>query len=339
VDIDVFVAVHRAEWERLDVLTRRARQPRRMSGAELDELVDLYQRTATHLSIVRSRFREPVLLDALSARVTRARSAVAGARDPGWRELLRFVTVTFPAAVWIRRWWILGAAAGSLLVMVGFGVWIAHDAGARGSLATPARVQALCTREFSDYYRSAPAGSFAAKVWTNNAWVAAGAIAFGGLLGVPTLFLLFTNALNVGIDGGLMSSCGRTPEFFTLILPHGMLELTAVFVAAGAGLRLGWRVIDPGPRRRSEALAAEGRGAIGIAIGLVGVLAISGAIEAFVTPSSLPPFLRLAIGVLAELLFIGYVVRFGARAVAAAGDGPTPDDLELGLDADLLPVG
>jgi uncharacterized membrane protein SpoIIM required for sporulation len=310
-----------------------------MSGAELDELVDLYQRAATHLSIVRSRFREPVLLDALSARVTRARAAVAGARDPGWRELLRFVTVTFPAAVWIRRWWVLGAAAGSLLVMVGFAAWIAHDPGTRGLLAPPDRVRTLCTREFSDYYRSAPAGSFAAKVWTNNAYVAAGAIAFGGLLGLPTLYLLFTNALNVGVGGGFMASCGRTSEFFTLILPHGMLELSAVFVAAGAGLRLGWRVIEPGPRRRSEALAAEGRGAIGIAVGLVGVLAVSGVIEAFVTPSPLPPFLRLAIGALAEFLFIWYVVLFGSRAVAAAAGGPSADDLELGLDADLLPVG
>ena len=85
-----------------------------------------------------------------------------------------------------------------------------------------------------------------------------------------------------------MVSHGRADLFFGLILPHGMLELTAVFVAAGTGLRLFWAWVEPGPRTRSQALAEEGRAAFAIAVGLVGVLAVSGFIEGFVTPSGLP---------------------------------------------------
>ena len=94
--------------------------------------------------------------------------------------------------------------------------------------------------------------------------------------------------LNLGVGIGLMSSAGRLDTFLGLILPHGLLELTAVFVAAGTGLRLGWTVIDPGPRTRRTALAEEGRAALGMAIGLALVLFVSGAIEGFVTPSGLP---------------------------------------------------
>ena len=43
-----------------------------------------------------------------------------------------------------------------------------------------------------------------------------------------------------------MAANDRTGLFFGLILPHGLLELTAVFVACGLGLKLGWTVIDPG---------------------------------------------------------------------------------------------
>jgi len=93
-----------------------------------------------------------------------------------------------------------------------------------------------------------------------------------------------------------------------------MLELTAVFLAAAAGLRLGWAIIDPGPRRRGQALAEEGRKTVTIALGLVVVLAVSGVIEAFVTPSGLASWARIGIGGVAEAAFLAYVIALGRRA-------------------------
>lgn len=55
-DLDVFVSAHRAEWDRLEALLRRQR---RLNGAEADELVTLYQRTATHLSLIQSSAPDP----------------------------------------------------------------------------------------------------------------------------------------------------------------------------------------------------------------------------------------------------------------------------------------
>ena len=99
----------------------------------------------------------------------------------------------------------------------------------------------------------------------------------------------------------------RADVFFGLITPHGLLELTAVFVASAAGLRLGWSWIVPGPRTRMQALAQTGRATVGMAIGLPAILLITGLIEAFVTPSPLPTAVRVGIGVLAEVGFLVYV--------------------------------
>jgi len=314
VDVDAFVAAHSREWDRLDYLVARRR---RLTGEEVDELVSAYQRAATHLSAIRSAGHDPALAARLSTRVARARSAVTGAHVPAWRSAGRFAAVSFPVMAYRLRWWWLATAAGSLLVAVVMGWWIARSPAVQASLLPRAQAAQRVNHEFRDYYSQYAATSFAAKVWTNNAVVAGESLIFGILLGVPTLLVLLDNSINIAVDGGLMIGHGRGVEFFALILPHGMLELSAVFLAAAAGLRLGWKIIDPGPLPRSQALAREGRETITIALGLVVVLLVSGVIEAFVTPSPLPTWARIGIGACAEAAFLGYVIVLGRRGTAA----------------------
>lgn len=313
-DVDAYVAAHQADWARLDALVRRRR---RLTGDEVDELVTLYQRTTTHLSTLRSAGHDPVLVARLSSQVAQARTAVTGAHTPAWSVMAGFAVVSFPVMAYRLRWWWAGTAGGSVLVGVLLGWWVARNPGVQAALLPRAEVRDLVNHEFRNYYSQYAATSFAAKVWTNNVWVAAESLVFGVLLGLPTLLVLFENAANVGVQGGLMVAHGQGGLFFTLILPHGMLELSAVFLAAAAGLRLGWCVIDPGPRPRGRALAEEGRSALTIALGLIVVLLVSGVIEAFVTPSPLPSWARIGIGAVAEAAFLGYVLLLGRRAAAA----------------------
>ncbi|MET8784495.1 stage II sporulation protein M [Streptomyces sp. NPDC004074] len=317
-DLDVFVSTHRAEWDRLDTLLRRRR---RLNGAEADELVVLYQRTATHLSVIQSSAPDPQLTGRLSRLVARGRSAVTGTRQASWRDVTRFLAHGFPAAVYRSRHWWIPTALISTAVAALLGWWIGTHPEVQAAIGAPANLRAM-TRpggEYETYYSSHPAASFAAQVWTNNAQATALCLVLGIFLGLPVLYILLENMLNLGVGIGLMSSAGRLDHFLGLLLPHGLLELTAVFVAAGTGLRLGWTVIDPGPRSRRTALAEEGRAALGMAIGLALVLFVSGAIEGFVTPSGLPTWARIGIGIVAELAFLTYVFVLGGRA-ARAGD-------------------
>jgi uncharacterized membrane protein SpoIIM required for sporulation len=255
--------------------------------------------------------------------VARARSAVTGTRRASWQDVTRFLTHGFPAAVYRSRHWWVPTALLSTAVAALLGWWIGTHPEVQATIAAPSELREL-TRpggQYETYYSSNPAASFAAQVWTNNAWAAALCLILGVFLGLPVLWILFQNMLNLGIGFGLMSSAGRLDTFLGLVLPHGLLELTAVFVAAGTGLRLGWTVIDPGPRTRRTALAQEGRAALAMAIGLALVLFVSGAIEGFVTPSGLPTWARITIGVVAELAFLAYVYVLGGRAARAGATG------------------
>ena len=322
-DLDAYVLAHSREWQRLEELTRR----RRLTGVESDELVECYQRVATHLSVVRTSAPDASLVAHLSSLLSRARNRASGTRVSTWRGVTVFFVDRFPAALYRLRWWWLGTLAANVVVTAVMMLWLLDHPNVEQSLLSPAEIDQLVSHDFAGYYSEYAAGHFAAQVWVNNVWVSALCLALG-VLGFPVVMALFSNISNLAIIGSIMTRHDQGGHFWGLILPHGLLELTAVFVAGGVGLRLFWSWVEPGPLTRAQSLAREGRTAGTVALGLVAVLFVSGMIEAFVTPSGLPTWARIGIGVLAEGLFLAYVFVVGRAAV---GRGQTGD-----IDASLL---
>lgn len=315
-DLDAYLGAHRAEWDRLDELSRR----RRLSGAEADELLDLYQRVATHLSQIRSSAPDPSVVQYLSTLLARTRSRASGARTTSWQDLARFFTERFPAALYRARWWWGITMLLNLVVALAVGWYVVRNPAVQSAWIPDSQVDQLVNHGFEDYYSENAAQDFALRVWTNNAWIAALCVA-AGPLGFPIVIILWQNVVNLGVMGGIMAANDRTSLFFGLILPHGLLELTAVFVAAGVGLRVFWSWIEPGAQTRMQSLSAAARSSMSIALGMVVVLLISGIIEAFVTPSPLPTWARIATGILAEVAFFAYVFVLGRRAALAGETG------------------
>jgi uncharacterized membrane protein SpoIIM required for sporulation len=319
VDIDRYLARNQPAWSRLHDLTRRARRGvSRLSPDELDELVSLYQRTSTHLSYARTYYGDAALTARLTALVADSGSVVYGSRPRTWRALRQFFLSTFPVAVWRLRRFIAISALLTFGPSLAIGAWLANSDAALDASAPAAVREAYVEEDFENYYSSAPAGQFATEVFVNNVQVAVLAFAGGILLCVPTAILLAVNGANLGMAAGLFAAANASARFWGLILPHGLLELTAVVVAGAAGLRLGWAVIDPGDRPRGEALAEEGRRSVVVVLGLVAAFAVAGLIEGFVTGSALPTYVRVGIGVVVEAAFVLYVVVQG-RAAAARG--------------------
>lgn len=321
-DLDAYVLAHAHEWTRLQQLVAT----RDLDGRESDELVERYQQVATHLSVVRTSAPDAALIAHLSSLLAAARIRLVGTRVSTWRSVGSFFTERFPAALYRLRWWWLGTIAANVVVTAVIMLWLLGHPAVEQNLLSPDEVDQLVNNDFEGYYSEYAASHFAAQVWLNNAWVAARCIALG-VLGLPVVLLLFTNVLNLSVIGSVMIRHDRGSLFWGLILPHGLLELTAVFVAGGVGLRLFWSWIEPGQLSRSASMAKEGRTAITVSLGLIAVLFVSGLIEAFVTPSGLPTWARIAIGVLAEVVFFAYVFVLGRRAVLRGQTGDLSPDL------------
>jgi uncharacterized membrane protein SpoIIM required for sporulation len=315
VDIDRYIQRNDPTWRRLEHLARSAsRGVRRLSDDELIELVDLYQRVSAHLSHARRQYCDPDLNARLSRVLGEARVVIYRPRGKPAAAIGRFFTETFPAAVWHSRVHLAVAFLCFFMPAVGFGVWMANSPEALNAAVPPELQELIAEEQFEDYYRSDAAQNFAGQVTINNIQVAFLAFALGILAVVGPGFVLALNGMNVGVMAAVMHRAGEGAQFWGLILPHGLLEISAILVAGAAGFRLSWAIVAPGDRTRTDALREEGLRAVVIVMGLVLSFVTAGFIEGFITPSGLPTALRIAVGVAVLVGFVVYVALLGSRA-------------------------
>lgn len=315
-DLDALTAARRREWERLDALGRS----RRLTGPEVDELVTRYRAASADLADIKTSAGRTPQGDYVSILLARTRLRLTGVRENVLRQAPRFFLRQLPAALYRVRWTTLAVTIGFLLVSTMVALWISGDPQAVAALGARSELQNYADEQFVQYYRENPNAIFAGTVWTNNAWIAAQCVLFG-VTGFWPLMVLMQNAVGVGSSAAIMIAFDRADVFFQFILPHGLLELTAIFVAGAAGLHIFWAWVAPGRRTRAAALAAEGRALATVAVGLVFALGLSGLVEGFVTPSTLPWQLKIAIGAAALSVFLVYMLGVGRRAARAGETG------------------
>lgn len=320
-DIDRFLLANEATWQRLAALTRKAGgSGGTLPAGELDELVSLYQRAGTHLSYARTAFGDPGLDSRLSRLVAAAGGVIYGSRPKTLRGVARFFSRTFPAALWHVRPFMLAAALLMFVPAAVVAVHLTQDQPALDARRSPAE-RAAFVQAGTDYYSEQPSAQFASQVFTNNVRVAVLAFSAGIVVCLFSALVLVVNGTNLGEFVAVFVVTGKGTELFGLLVPHGVIELSAVIVAGAAGLRLGWTIIDPGDRRRGPALAEEGRRSVALVMGTAAMLLVAGTIEGFVTGSALPSTVRIGLGLGVGVAFWFYAWAFGRRAAAEGRTG------------------
>jgi uncharacterized membrane protein SpoIIM required for sporulation len=333
-----FVRARRERWDKLAELVDRAsrRGVRSLSADQIDELALAYRAATSDLAIARTRGEDPVILDHLNRLTARAHSVVyvATART-GWSRLVDFVLRGFPREV--RRSWAPIAFCSLLTIvsaLIAFGSVEADPTNAHALLPgmeLPPVTKALHDSNFGFDRAFSPA--MASEIITNNVRVAAIAFAGGMTGGLLTGWIILTNGLMVGVLGALYAQAGFGPDFWATIAPHGVIELTAIQIAGGAGLVLAGGYLRPGRARRSDALVFAARRAGTLVLGVALLLCVAGTIEGFISPQRLPIPIRGAIGMFTAVALLAYLLGSGAATSRRlTGDG---SEQAAGLDVDV----
>lgn len=308
-DIDAYSARHRPAWKRLEFLGRK----RRLDGAEIDELVGLYQRSSSDLATLTSSATDPDLVLELTRIVQSARGRISGARAGAFKTFGYFFTVTLPLAMYRLGPLFLATLAYSLFIAVFTGFWVYNHPEIMTAQGSELDLQRYAQEAFIAYYSNHPAPDFMAQLWTHNASIAVYMVATF-MTGIIPLVVLTQNFAQVGMAGAILAKYGDIKVFFGLITPHGILELSCIVLAAALCLRLFWAIFVPGSLPRTEAFAKTGRELLPVALALILLLGISGIEEAFLTPSPLLPLVKVFVAVVVYALLVAWVVGFGHRA-------------------------
>lgn len=308
-----FVERRQAGWDRLEHLLGRAgrRGLRRLDPDEVSELGTLYRWVTSDLAFAKGRAYDPRLQAYLNRLTARAHAAVyAGGSEGGLQRVVRFYTHTFPLEVKNSRWPIALSVA-LFLGSAALAYYLVHIQPLNAYVLLPSELIApihkgLHAQNFVPMENAVGSPTMSAYIMVNNIRLAFFAFAGGVTLGIVTVYLLLYNGLVLGGTAALYVDAGFGRDFWATIAPHGFIELTAVQIAAGAGLLIAAGVLAPGQLRRRDALQRNARRAGVLILGVASMLVVAAMIEGFLSPRNYPETVRLLFGAVTAIAMILY---------------------------------
>lgn len=290
-DERAFIERKRESWQSLSDSLEQARLdgPKSLPADRLKTLGAQYRAVVSDLSYIRSQGGSDGLAIYLNELAGRAHGILYSARPARLGGLAAFFVREFPSLFRSTFAYTLAAA------LVFFGAWAipAINPEIRDAVFPQEIQQSRPGEEDKSALEGMDPAFVSSFIMTNNIQVGILSFAGGATAGLFTVYELAKNGLVIGALATKAAPAMGLQRFWSLILPHGIIELTAIFICGGAGLILGCAIIAPGNLRRADAIRRAGRRAVRLFAGAVAMFVIAGIIEGFVTPSSLPATWKL----------------------------------------------
>ena len=308
------IARREPNWKRLDGLLQQAEKQgiKTLSATEIKDLASLYRSVSADLARARTNKVGNVLTQELQRLTSRGYNQIyQGSQRQEWQQVKDFVLWGFPKVV--RDTWVyIAIATGIFFLTALIAWWYAWQDPTFIALTVPEHIISI-VEEDGELWMGSIVGVeplASSSITINNLKVSFAAIAGGIFAGLGTIFIMANNGIHIGAIATLVGKNNLAYPFWAFVLPHGSLELPAIFLAGGAGLLIGKALVFSGEYTRIDALKLNGVKAAQLLFGIVPMLLIAGAIEGFFSPSPIIPSpIKYLVGTGLFCLFILYCLR------------------------------
>jgi uncharacterized membrane protein SpoIIM required for sporulation len=309
-------------WSRLEELVDRSRGRgvAALEHNELQELGLLYRQTASDLAIVREDTTSAQLSAYLNSLLGRAHNLIYMGQRPKISGLVRFYTQTYPQVF----------RATLPQTTLAFAIFIAaalvscaltlHDPAFAHRLLGPRMMDTIEKREMWTHSIVTIKPLAASAIMTNNLSVAFSTFAYGITAGIGTAWMMVVNGMLIGVIGAATWQAGMAGQLWSFVAPHGVLELPAIFISAGAGFEIARGMLFPGLLPRSESLARAGGRAARLLLGTIPMLVVAGVIEGFLSPSEISAPLKFLFAAVMFAALVTYLNLARHRLADAGAD-------------------
>lgn len=312
---DRFITQRKNAWQRLEDLLKLLDRAslRRLGREEVRELGRIYRRTASDLAIARAESRDPRLVNYLNSLVIRAHGRIYRADAQGGKRIRLFFTRELPQT--FRRTWrytLLSFAVFMVFSLIGFlGTHYDPEFSELVGVSPAFREVYIETKTHWWERLNESNQEGASMIMTNNIMVTIYTFAFGATFGIGTLFYLAVNGANIASVLALTYRAGFGNDLVAFMVGHGVVELSCIFIAGGAGLLIGSAMLMPGDLTRADALKTRGMEAVRLMIGVAILLVLAGTIEGFISPVAIDARIKYGIGVITGLAMYSYLLFVG----------------------------
>lgn len=306
--VNQFVKQHRDDWKQLeDLITALHKNKNSLNGKDIDHFHKLYQKAAQHLSYSQTFFPQEDVTNYLNNLVAKAHNLLYKDQISSMKQMRYFFTTKFIGL--LGEQWKFALAAMLLFTLGGVGSFLSvlSDPLHLYSVLPAQIAQGVDPEQLGANHDSIDPSMMSASIMTNNIQVAILAFAGGITFGLLTVYILIFNGIIIGALAALFWHYGMTYEFWAYIVPHGMIELVAIFIAGGAGLLMGYKLFVPGPYTRMYQLKVQGKRSVMLLLGTIPLFVIAGVIEGFITPASISLEAKYLVAILTVLGLVLYV--------------------------------